>query len=187
MFHLKLLINFLSLSIVGSNWLVRPRSRPFGPAPFLCSERAQDLLRAASLGLLHVLDGGEQSITFRRPHDLGSPNGTTIINMNKEAILKVNLEDLPDDQKALIDQAAKEFREKCLLSYSRTRDSVVKKTPLPSVLLHGQSEDVEARTIAHLVHKMFMKPLHTTIRCWPTRLTMFWKKSSLEHQLIKLG
>ena len=28
-----------------------------------------------------------------------------------------------------------------------------RKTPLPSVLLHGQSEDVEARTTAHLVYK----------------------------------
>ena len=26
-------------------------------------------------------------------------------------------------------------------------------TPLPSVLLHGQSEEVEARATAHLVHK----------------------------------
>ena len=26
-------------------------------------------------------------------------------------------------------------------------------TPLPSILLHGQSEDVEARTTAQLVHK----------------------------------
>ena len=68
-------------------------------------------------------------------------------------ILKVNLEDLPDDQKVLIEQAAEEFREKCLLSYSRTRNSVVHKTSLPSVLLHGQSEDVEARTTAHLVYK----------------------------------
>jgi hypothetical protein len=73
--------------------------------------------------------------------------------MNSEAILKVNLEDLPNDQKALIEQAAKELREKCLLSYSRTRDSVIQKTPLPSVLLHGQSKDVEAMTIAHLVHQ----------------------------------
>jgi hypothetical protein len=73
--------------------------------------------------------------------------------MNNEAILKVNLEDLPDDQKALIDQATEEFREKCLLSYSRMRDSVIEKTPLPNVLLHGQSEDVEARTTAYLVHK----------------------------------
>ena len=40
-----------------------------------------------------------------------------------------------------------------MLSYSRTCDSVVQKAPLPSVLLHGQSEDVEARTTAHLVHK----------------------------------
>ena len=34
-----------------------------------------------------------------------------------------------------------------------TCDLVIQKTPLPSVLLHGQSEDVEARTTAHLVHK----------------------------------
>ena len=80
-------------------------------------------------------------------------NKTTIINMDNQTILKVNLGDLPDDQKALIEQAIEEFREKCLLSYSRTRDSIVQETPLPSVLLHGQSEDVKARTTAHLVHK----------------------------------
>ena len=45
--------------------------------------------------------------------------------MNNEAILKVNLEDLPDDQKALIEWAAKEFKEKCLSSYSKTCDLVV--------------------------------------------------------------
>ena len=72
-------------------------------------------------------------------------------------ILKVNLEDLPDDQKALIEKATEQFREKCLLSYSRTRDSVVQKTPLPRVLLHGQSnpnEEAEARVAAHMVHKI---------------------------------
>jgi hypothetical protein len=73
--------------------------------------------------------------------------------MDNQTILKVNLEDLLDDQMALIEQATEEFRGKCLLSYSRTHDSVVQKTPLPSVLLHGQSEDIEARTTAHLVHK----------------------------------
>ena len=62
--------------------------------------------------------------------------------MDNQTILKVNLEDLSNDQKALIEQAAEEFGEKCLLCYSRTRDLVVQKTPLPSVLLHGQSEDV---------------------------------------------
>ena len=45
------------------------------------------------------------------------------------------------------------MREKRLLSYSRTRDSIIQKTPLPSVLVHGQSEDVKARTTVHLVHK----------------------------------
>ena len=44
---------------------------------------------------------------------------------NNNAILKVNLEDLPYDQKALIEQAAEEFKEKCLLSYSKTRESIV--------------------------------------------------------------
>ena len=39
------------------------------------------------------------------------------------------------------------------MSYSRTRDSVVQKTHLPSVLLYGQSEDVKTRTTVHLVHK----------------------------------
>jgi len=37
---------------------------------------------------------------------------------NNNAILKVNLEDLPDDHKALIEQVAEKFKEKCLLSYS---------------------------------------------------------------------
>jgi len=57
--------------------------------------------------------------------------------MDNQTILKVNLEDLPDDQKALIEKTAGEFREKWLLSYSRTRDSVIQKTPLPRVLLHA--------------------------------------------------
>ena len=35
-----------------------------------------------------------------------------------------------------------------------TRDLVIQKTPLPSVLVHGQSEDVKARTTVHLVHKI---------------------------------
>ena len=57
------------------------------------------------------------------------PSGTTIVDMDNQTILKVNLEDLPIDQKVLIEQATEEFREKCLLSYSRTRDSVAQKTP----------------------------------------------------------
>ena len=75
---------------------------------------------------------------------------------NNNAILKVNLEDLLDDQKALIEQAAEEFKEKCLLSYSRTREPIVQTTPLPRVLLHGQSdldEEAKARLAAQMIHK----------------------------------
>ena len=57
--------------------------------------------------------------------------------MDNLMILKANLEDLPNDQKALIEQAIEEFREKCLLSYSRTHGLIVQKAPLPSVLLHS--------------------------------------------------
>jgi hypothetical protein len=112
-----------------------------------------DLLHVVSLGLLHV--GGSPSCFLAVDMIFALLVGpqsfdqklTTITNMDNQTILKVSLEDLHDDQKALIEQATEEFREKCLLSYSRTRDSVVQKTPLPSVLLHGQSEDIEARTM----------------------------------------
>ena len=56
-----------------------------------------------SLGLLRVPNGGERSVTFCHTHDLGTPDGTTIIDMDNQMILKVNLEDLPDEQRALID------------------------------------------------------------------------------------
>ena len=47
---------------------------------------------------------------------IGTPDGTTIVNMYNQAILKVNLEGPPDDQKALIERAVEEFKEKYLLS-----------------------------------------------------------------------
>ena len=71
------------------------------------------------------VSGGDGPITFSPSTEIGTPSGTTIVNMDNEAILKVNLEDLPDDQKALIEQAAEELREKRLLSYSRMHDSIV--------------------------------------------------------------
>ena len=70
------------------------------------------------------------------------------MNMNNDTILKVNLKDFPDEQRALIDKAAEEFQE--------TRDLVVQKTSLPRVLLHGQSNpNAEARAIiaTQMVHK----------------------------------
>ena len=75
-----------------------------------------------SLSLLHVPTA---TYHFLPSTQIGTPSGTIIVNMDNEAILKVNLEDLLDDQKALIDQAVEEFREKYLLSYNRTHDLVV--------------------------------------------------------------
>jgi hypothetical protein len=45
--------------------------------------------------------------------------------MDNEVILKINLEDLPDDQKTHIEQAIEEVREKCLLSYNRMHNLVI--------------------------------------------------------------
>ena len=113
----------------------------------LSPERARDLLLTVSLGLLRV--GGFPSL-FAVDTDWHAQWDYN------QVILNFNLEDLPDDQKALIEQAVKEFREKCLMSYSKTRDSVVQKTLLLRVLLHGRNdpnEEVEARIVAQMVHK----------------------------------
>ena len=64
---------------------------------------------------------------------------------NNDNILMVYYEDLPDEDKDTISKATKEFQKKCLLSYIKTRDStVIQKFPLPRVLLHGQTDTVEA-------------------------------------------
>ena len=53
-------------------------------------------------------------------------------------ILMVPYEDLPDEDKDVINKAIEEFQNKCLLSYTKTRDNkVVQKYPLSRVLLHG--------------------------------------------------
>ena len=99
----------------------------------LSPERARDLHHTVSLSLLV----SAAPYCFLPLTQIDMPYGTIIVDMDNQTILKVNLEDLPDDQKALIEQAMEEFREKCLLSYSRTYDSVIQKTALLSILLHG--------------------------------------------------
>ena len=57
----------------------------------------------------------------------------------------VPYEDLPDEDKDVISKAIEEFQNKCLLSYTKTRDNkVVQKYLLPRVLLYGQSDTDEA-------------------------------------------
>ena len=64
---------------------------------------------------------------------------------NNNDILMLHYEDLPDGDKEVINKATEEFQNKCLLSYSKTRDNtVIQKFPLPRVLLHGQTDTVEA-------------------------------------------
>ena len=57
---------------------------------------------------------------------------------NNSDILMVPYEDLPDEDKDVISKAIEEFQNQCLLSYTKTRDNkVVRKYPLPIVLMHG--------------------------------------------------
>ena len=56
----------------------------------------------------------------------------------------VPYEDLPDEDKDVINKAIEEFQNKYLF-YTKTRDNkVVQKYPLPRILLHGQSDTDEA-------------------------------------------
>ena len=64
---------------------------------------------------------------------------------NNNNILMVLYKDLLDEDKDTINKATEEFQKKCLLSYTKTHDStIIQKFPLPRVLLHGQTDTVEA-------------------------------------------
>ena len=64
---------------------------------------------------------------------------------NNNDILMVHYEGLPDGDKDVVGKAIEEFQNKCLLSYTKTHDNtIVQKYPLPRVLLHGQTDAVEA-------------------------------------------
>ena len=53
---------------------------------------------------------------------------------NNRDIVTVPYEDLPDEDKDVISKAIEEFQNKCLLSYTKTRDNkVIQKYPLPRV------------------------------------------------------
>ena len=69
----------------------------------------------------------------------------------------LHYEDLPDGDKGIISKAIEEFQNKCLLSYTKTRDNtIVQKFPLPRVLLHRQTdttEDEDRRFFKEVVDK----------------------------------
>ena len=90
---------------------------------------------------------------------------TTIIMVayNNNDILMVRYEDLPNGDKDVISKAIEEFQNKCLLSYTKTRDNkVVQKYPLPTVLLHGPSDTDEAKD-RHFFMEAVNKYVHDAI------------------------
>ena len=74
----------------------------------------------------------------------------------------VPYEDLPDGDKDVINKSIEEFQNKCLLSYTKTRDNtIIQKYPLPRVLLHGQTDADEAedrRFFTEAVNKSIVMP-----------------------------
>ena len=72
----------------------------------------------------------------------------------------VPYEDLPNGDKDIISKAIEEFQNKCLLSYTKTRDNIIiQKYPLPRVLLHGQTDADEAED-----RRFFTKAVNKSVR-----------------------
>ena len=68
-----------------------------------------------------------------------------MVAYNNNDILMVPYEDLPDGDKYVISKAIEEFQNKCLLSYTKTRDNkILQNYPLPRFMLHGQIDVDEA-------------------------------------------
>ena len=134
MFHLKLLINFFSLSIVGQiDWNASGGIHRISQ-PCVEAKRISGLILSRSFWLAmcrHI---------FMLTHVLARLVGPTIVMAayNNNDILIVPYEDLPNRDKDVISKAIEEFQNKCLFSYTKTRDNtIVQKYPLPRVLLHG--------------------------------------------------
>ena len=125
-FHLVLLIRFASLINCRSNWLARRSgfSGSFGPWCLKLSGSARLLFLSDLSGLLCV----DHIATFLCQHTFWHARwDPTIImvNIDDNHFLKVPYEDLPSLDKDIIDKAIEEFRDKCLLSYSKNRDNKV--------------------------------------------------------------
>jgi hypothetical protein len=119
MFRLKLLINFLSLSIAGQiDWhapvfqstvLVLKAKKISRP----CSTQISQLASVLGALLQH----------FCIDTLFGTPGGTTIVMTSKDNshVLNVPYEELPDEDKDFINNAMEQYQDKCLLAYSRNR------------------------------------------------------------------
>ena len=65
---------------------------------------------------------------------------------NNNDILMLPYEDLPDGDKDVISKAIEEFQNKCLLSYTKTRDNkVVQKYPLQEFCCMGRQMQMKPK------------------------------------------
>ena len=82
---------------------------------------------------------------------------------NNKDIRMVPYEDLPAEDKDVFGKAIEEFQNKCLLSYTKTRDNkVIQKYRLPRVLMHGQSDTDEADD-RHFFVEVVNKSVHAAM------------------------
>ena len=101
---------------------IAPSSRPFRIA-------------ACVLGM-----GRKFCVDTRFWHAWWDPTIIMVVHNNND-ILMLHYEDLSNGDKGIISKATKEFQNKCLLSYTKTRDNtIIQKYPLPRVLLHRQTD-----------------------------------------------
>ena len=72
-------------------------------------------------------------------------------------MLNVALDELPDQLKELVVTAVSQYQEKCLLSFTRTRDKkVYEKTLFPRVILEGEHDptvQIQHQVISELLAK----------------------------------
>ena len=73
------------------------------------------------------------------------PSRTTIIKIgDKGGILDVKITELPEELKNEVEKVVIDFEDKCMMSFSRTRDNkIMQKFPLPRVSLLGQRDQVD--------------------------------------------
>ena len=75
----------------------------------------------------------------------------------------LHYEDLLDGDKGIISKAIEEFQNKCLLSYTKTRDNtIVQKVTLLRVLLHRQTDTTEVEDM-HFFKEVVDKSIHDAI------------------------
>jgi len=89
--------------------------------------------------------------------------GPSIDNMKNENVLNVTVDDLLDQLKELVVIAVNQYQEKCLLSFSKNRDTKVYLTTLfPRVILEGE-HDPNVQIQHNAMYKTISKAMAATL------------------------